>query len=191
MEYKGVPRTNFYLRLSVFVKNVHDIKNKMVKAECFYKFCTKSYIGISFDLLINKKEINSLKLNIFGTHLPIKPKMLDLGYGERLESLIRILKVIKSSQTNNYFSIIGGDLNFRINQALPNSNVEQLSFAMNTSNKYLNQRSINNETPLDQYFIDIVGKNKFINQISYFSGWKEDYPGFLPSCKINNVKTVK
>lgn len=192
MEYKGVPKTDFYLRLSVFVKNTHDIKNKVVKAECFYKFCTKSYIGISFDLLINKQTTNHLRLNIFGTHLPIKTKMIDLGYGERLASLITILKVAKAFQKDNYFSIIGGDLNFRVNQALPDSNIEQLSFAMNTSNKYLNQRSANNSpTPLDQYFVNIVGKNKFTNQISYFSGWKEDFPGFLPSCKINNVKIIK
>lgn len=185
--FKGVPLKKFYVRLSVFVKKEFfnlaiNAKPSLIKNECINIVCTKSYVGIVLDLNINKFEI--VRLNVFGCHLPISfsPKDLGSGYGERIKALIEILKTVKEiinkpmsagKYPDHHFSIIGGDLNFRIEL---NNNIDQLQLAMN----------IDKNKSLQSYFKGIVGKN-YEKQVEYFKGWVEENINFIPSCKINNV----
>lgn len=170
---KGLPLTKFYVRLSVFIKKDIDIVNNSVKSECFNIVCTKSYIGIIVILKLEKRY--TIKLNIFGTHLPVKTSVSDLGYAQRLKALIRMLKIINCSNYLNCFSIIGGDLNFRIDI---DHHMDQLNLALSSEKL--------TDTELDKYFKKMVGPN-FAKQIGYFKNWKEKAINFIPSCKINEL----
>jgi len=185
--YKGLPINNFYVRLSIFVKKEFfnlsvNAKPSLIKSECINIACTKSYVGIVLDLNISKFEI--VRLNVFGCHLPISfsPKDLGLGYGERIRALIEILKTIKEiinkpmtagKYPDHHFSIIGGDLNFRIEL---DHNIDQLQLAMN----------IDKNKSLQNYFRSIVGVN-YEKQVDYFKGWIEENINFIPTCKLNNI----
>jgi hypothetical protein len=201
---EGSPVSNYYVRLSVLIKkksnfNIYSplpntIKPVKVITKCLATPCNKSYVGLVFDLRMGSNRYNTtfFRLHIFGAHLPISFSKSDPGskYAERLKALLDLLKTLRTMIDNpktinnnpleGHFSIVGGDLNFRIENE---KRIEQLELIMTHGES--------DKTEIKKYFqkimSDAAGKN-YEKQLDYFKGWIEENINFLPSCKINETK---
>lgn len=77
-------------------------------------FCSKGTAGISLYFPETHGQII-----LMGSHFPVKPKQLDMGYKQRekaiYESLVDVFNPLKNQASTKTIAIWGGDMNFRRN----------------------------------------------------------------------------
>ncbi len=146
----------FSVKLYVYAKRniLPDGTQFNTASVCFKRaltFCSKGTAGVSVEIPGKGQII------LMGSHFPVEPKKLDMGYQARVEAIQSSLKGVFSSLRNpdapKVVAIWGGDMNFRRDTVVGNVLVddqlkvaqEQSAFNVTSSSRFQERRNAENE----------------------------------------------
>ena len=178
-KFKGSPSSQIGLFVYIKSQLMGNDQNKLVidnkNEECFKLICKRSYVGYTLKFLYkNYVGITSeICFNIINTHLSFDPDDNNLGFNERKEQLLKIIKYLNkiNEKQTDYINILGGDLNFRLK-----------SYSDNYDELY-SDPEINNNLYL--YFEPYMREKGILGKIPF-----NEMP-FNPTCVFQSKEQIK